>query len=185
MALSGTRRIIGLTGFKGSGKTTIADAMDGWTRLSFADGVRRVAQAAWGLTSQQMQSRELKESPDPFWGDTPRSILQKIGIMFRENVGKGFWINAIDKRIRNMEEQTDGVTCVVLDDVRFPNEAEWVKSQGVVVGLNRPGVTLDSDHPSETEMAEHWSEMVDVEVKNDSSPEVVAAHVIESAKEVT
>lgn len=177
--------IIGLTGFKAAGKTTIAKALDNWKRVSFADRIRKVGKAAFGLTDEQMNKRELKEAPDPYWNKTPRTILQEIGIMFREKFGKDFWIQALEKRLRDLQNESTDEIRFVIDDVRFPNEATWVRSQGVVIGLNRTGVKLDSDHPTETKMAEHWDEMIDAEVQNDDPPEDVAEVVLKKVRQCT
>ena len=169
--------IVGLTGFKGAGKTTIAKELDRYC-VSFADRIREVAKSAFGLTDKQLTNRQLKEAPDDYWDETPRTILQKIGMMFREQFGKDFWIRALEKHLRVLHNES-GYREFVIDDVRFPNEATWVQRQGAVIGLNRPGVELDSDHPTETKMAEHWDEMTNATVRNDAERGIVADRVLQ------
>jgi len=165
--------ILGLTGLKGSGKTTIADELP-HPVYSFADKIRDVALILFGWSSYDMQDEDAKEEVDSYWALSPRASMQQIGMMCREQFGSNFWIRAMEKRLIG-EPGCNGV--VVIDDCRFPNEAEWIKQNGVVIGLDRPGVSLDSQHPSETNMIDHWEEMIDREVKNDRKPSYVATEV--------
>lgn len=163
--------IIGLTGFKGVGKTTVAKQLS-VPRRSFADKVREVAQSSFGLTDEQMTDPALKEKPIEFWGMTPREILQEIGMMYRSRFGEGFWIRCLERRLWREAPET-----VVIDDCRFPNEAAWIQEHGIVVGLRRDGVTLDDDHESEVKMKYNWVEMTDTVVMNNGTPKETATTV--------
>lgn len=165
--------IVAFTGFKGSGKTTAAQAvaeLDGWTKMSLADPLRDGVQAIFGFSDEQMTDRALKETPDPVVGVSYRRAAQDVGLFCRETYGEDFWIRVLDSRIKNTDDS------VVIDDVRFLNEAEFVRSQGgAVIGIERPGVECDDDHPSETEMRDHWDDMVDGIIENGRAIEHLTA----------
>lgn len=130
--------IIGLIGFAGSGKGTIADILvskKGFTKLAFADAVKDATAAIFGwprslLEGDTDESREWREQKDEWWSEktglyiTPRNMLQLMGT----EVGRGMihpdlWIYALEKRI-NMYQN------VVIADVRFPNEMRFIQEKG-------------------------------------------------------
>src|SRR5207302_2034633 len=54
----------------------------------------------------------------------------------RRKIGETVWIDALDNAVK-----AAGADDVVVTDVRYPNEAEWVRSiGGIVVKIERPGV---------------------------------------------
>jgi hypothetical protein len=82
-------RIIGLTGRKHSGKTTVAEHLEaehGFVRLAFADPLKRACAEIFGLDVAQLADPTYKATPLPEWdGLTPRQILQWTGTeLFRE-----------------------------------------------------------------------------------------------------
>lgn len=180
--------LIALTGFKGSGKTTIAECLTytctNVVRLSFADAVRAAAGEVFGLTRDEMVDQSLKEQRIERWSATPRELLQRLGMAMRDNFTRDVWVKALAERVEDHHQQGRQV---VIDDCRFPNEAEWVREMGgVVVGVKRPGVELDDDHASEVAMAENWQEMVDLDINNcytdeTRGPGLAAADVVSAA----
>ncbi len=168
--------IIGFCGFKGSGKSTAASRAFSVVCSVYDDHRRRVAQRsfAWplkdtcnclfGLSFDQLYGDQ-KETVDPRYGKTPRQILQEVGSFFRDTYGADFWVDALEREITDNE-------ITIIDDVRYPNEADFVRnSGGIVIGIRRPGNGLDDDHASETKMHDHWTEMIDVEIVNDGTIE--------------
>jgi len=130
--------IIGLIGFAGSGKGTIADILvskKGYTKLSFADAVKDATAAIFGwprflLEGDTEESRAWREQKDEWWSKktglyvTPRNMLQLMGT----EVGRGMihpdiWIYAMERR---MELYSN----VVIADVRFPNEMKFIQEKG-------------------------------------------------------
>ena len=60
------RKLIGLCGFAGSGKDTVADhlvAQHGFTKLAFADQLRDEICDAWGVSEQMLLERKTKTVP--------------------------------------------------------------------------------------------------------------------------
>ena len=147
--------LIGLVGFKGSGKGEVAKYLGtercfNNTRFrteSFAALLKKVCKEVYGLNDEQLYGK-LKEVVDPFWGVTPRAILQDIGTRgFRESVtGSDTWVRALERRI--------GVGHVVIDDVRFGNEIQMIRRRGGEIWLVSrpeadPGIPTDQLHESE------------------------------------
>lgn len=155
--------IIGLVGFIGSGKGTVGDTLvrqHGYHQFAFADALKdAVAQIfVWPrglLEGDSNASRAFRERVDPWWSHkfgyevTPRLILQKFGTeACRHGIADNIWIAALEKRIQGYDD-------VVITDVRFPNEIDFVRSVGgAIVRVKRgPDPTpeeLSKMHISET-----------------------------------
>jgi Domain of unknown function (DUF4406) len=125
------RLIVGLTGYAGSGKDTAAEGLVamGWARVAFADPLKEIARAVgW----------------DGRKDDPGRRLLQVLGVEVRRKVAEDAWVQAAARAI----DAGDGD--VVITDVRFANEAAWVRSRGgIVVRITRPGVGPANQHESE------------------------------------
>ena len=130
--------IIGLVGFIGSGKGAAGDILCdlGYTRESFAKGVKDVAATMFGwprplLEGDTEESRKWREEPDAFWSErfgrefTPREALQKLGTeVGRDIFHSDFWVLQLANRLRFHDNP------VVITDVRFPNEINWIHEMG-------------------------------------------------------
>jgi energy-coupling factor transporter ATP-binding protein EcfA2 len=87
-----------------------------------------------------------------------RRIMQVTGSVFRDVCGMDFWI----KQLANLMNSSLSVgnTVLVVDDVRFPNEALWLKSIGAgIVRVMSPLTGVEPPH--------HISEMCVDEVPAD------------------
>lgn len=169
--------IIGITGRKFNGKDTVGNILIekyGYTRIAFADPLKRACEAIFHFTNEQLYGSE-KEKLDDFWKVTPRTVMQFVGTeMFREqihkiipNVGDNIWIKSIEKEIKNTLEINKNAKFVVTD-VRFNNECEVIKTWGgKVIRVTRPSInnTLDM-HESELNIS---SLDVDYDLLNDST----------------
>jgi hypothetical protein len=107
----------------------------GFTRVAFADLLKEACKVIFGLTHEQVFGND-KESVDPFWGVSPRHILQTVGT---ECLRKGFsddvWVKALERKIMQNPN-----TNFVVSDVRFKNEAEMVlRLGGKLFKVERPG----------------------------------------------
>ena len=132
-------RIIGICGFIGSGKDTVADYLvnfHGFKRESFANSLKDAVSMVFGwdrdlLEGRTKQSREWREQRDEWWSQrlgreiTPRWVLQYWGT---EVVRKGFhndtWVASLENRLH--QTQND----IVITDCRFPNEIKAIKAAG-------------------------------------------------------
>ena len=132
--------IIGVCGFIGSGKDTVADYLVNlhhFRRESFANTLKDAVSAVFGwdrtmLEGRTKQAREWREQVDPWWAErldiphlTPRWILQNWGTeVCRKNFHDDIWIASLENKLR---ASTDDI---VISDCRFPNEIAAIKKAG-------------------------------------------------------
>jgi hypothetical protein len=162
--------IIGITGRAGAGKDTVATILSehiDWPSdiVSFAAPLKRGLAAAFGLTPEHLHGH-LKEVPcDQLCGRTPREVMQWFGTDFaRQMIGDDIWLRAMWASIQRSIEWKH----VIIPDVRFANEARWVKDKGgVLILVERPDNDLVVPrHASEGGVPEG---LVDWVVINDGS----------------
>lgn len=150
-------KLIGIHGNARSGKDTVKDfIIENFTNhysISFADPLKEAASIAFGIPLDWFYSDDLKEQPHPNWDVSPRSVAQFLGTeMFRETIWKllpevanDFWVRRAILRLTNQylpEDEGEFTTddTVVIPDVRFQNEYDWVISTGgIIIHLTRPG----------------------------------------------
>ena len=130
--------IIGIVGFIGSGKGAAADILvqkHNFTKLSFADSLKDATAAIFGwprdlLEGDTDESRVWRETKDEWWSEkfgyelTPRLALQMMGTEAGRDVfHPDIWL-------RSLERKMDMYDHVVIPDVRFPNEIDFIQSMG-------------------------------------------------------
>ena len=130
--------IIGLVGYIGSGKGTVADLLvrnHQYKKFAFADALKDAVSGIflWPrglLEGDSNASRAFRERVDVWWSNklgyevTPRLILQKFGTeACRHGIADNIWIAALEKRIQGYDD-------VVIADCRFPNEIDFIRSAG-------------------------------------------------------
>ena len=144
-------RLIALTGYAGSGKSTVAKHLvekHGFTLVKFAGPLKNMMRAL-GLGDREIEG-DLKEQPHPLLcGETPRHAMQTLGTEWGRNcIGQEFWIRAA---LENAHAVLDQGGRVVIDDCRFNNEADAVRALGgEIIQIRRPCVAPVSAHPSES-----------------------------------
>ena len=133
-------KIIGVCGFIGSGKDTIADYLVNlhhFRRESFANTLKDAVSAVFGwdrtmLEGRTKQAREWREQVDTWWAErlsiphlTPRWILQNWGTeVCRKNFHDDIWIASLENKLRTSTDD------IVISDCRFPNEIAAIKKAG-------------------------------------------------------
>lgn len=130
--------LIGLVGFAGSGKGTVGDILVNkyeFTKISFADALKDAVSVIFGwdrslLEGETDESRLFRETEDVWWTERlgysvkPRHILQTMGTEAGRDVfHKDLWVHTVARRMM-------GVKNVVIPDVRFPNEIDFIKNSG-------------------------------------------------------
>lgn len=141
--------IIGVCGFIGSGKDTVADYLvnfHGFRRESFANSLKDAVANVFGwdrtlLEGRTKQAREWREQVDPWWADrlkmpnlTPRLMLQLWGTeVCRRGFHDDIWIASLENKLRNSTDD------VVISDCRFPNEIKSIKDAGGIIVWVRRG----------------------------------------------
>ena len=126
-------------------------------RVAFADALKTTAMSLFGLDwSQCYGSQEIKETIDSRYGMTPREILQGVGSKMRD-IYPDIWIDTVFN-VTIPELAMQGYDCVVISDVRYPNEGNKIHQKGgSVIKITREGsgVTVGASHPSETSMRDY------------------------------
>ena len=197
--------LIGITGHAGAGKDTVAEFLlatyANHYRYAFADPLKEAAAVAFGIPLQWFNSTSLKEVPHPNWNISPRKIAQFFGTeLFREriyqlfpSIESDFWVQRMIIRLNNQyvpeDEGTLGIgDTVVIPDVRFQNEYDWVISQnGIIIHLTRPGADGNIGilgHASESSL-NLWKKERTYECVNDDSIPLLQqkiANIVDSLK---
>lgn len=145
-------KLIGITGKAQSGKDSIAKhlwSQHGFTRIALADPLKLAAQQMFALSRDQTWADEVKEDVIPYWGLSPRQIFQLLGTEAAKNAfGPDIWVKRW-ARSYNILADTDNV---VVPDVRFDVEAEYLRSRGGVIIEVKRGTGLNGStgsHASE------------------------------------
>lgn len=131
--------ILGVTGFIGSGKDTVADYLctfHGFKRMSFAASLKDAVSAVFGWDREMLEgstktSREWREQKDEWWSNrlgmdvTPRWILQLWGTeVCRNGFHQDIWVASVENKLRNAKDN------IVITDCRFANEIQAIKNAG-------------------------------------------------------
>ena len=135
--------IIGICGFIGSGKDTVADYLVNlyhFRRESFANTLKDAVAQVFGwdrtlLEGRTKQAREWREQVDPWWAKrlnmpdlTPRLMLQLWGTeVCRKGFHDDIWIASLENKLYNSLDD------IVISDCRFPNEIKSIKNAGGIV----------------------------------------------------
>jgi len=158
--------IIGIIGPKNSGKDTIADYLclqHDFHKEAFAAPVKDICEKMFLLDKAQLTDHELKEKVDERWGLTPRQMYQQVGTdIARNHFGDGFWVKHLNLRIKESSYNK-----IVISDVRFKNEAKWVKdNSGILVRVIDPSLVSSDTHSSETEQESITEDILILNDKN-------------------
>lgn len=154
--------LVGLSGLAGTGKDSAARYLCeeyGFLQASFADPIRSMVLQLLeeaGLDHTWLTERSLKEAEIPGLGVSARALMQTLGTEVGRALHPDIWVRHLHMRLGfgetpgAVEFQAPVHDRIVISDVRFLNEAAWLRRLGGhLVRLHRdsaPGVRL---HPSE------------------------------------
>jgi hypothetical protein len=141
--------LIGVVGFIGSGKGTVGDLLEenGFIKDSFAKPLKDACSIMFGWPRELLEgdtevSRNWREEPDSFWSEkfgyffTPRLALQLMGTEAGRNVfHQDVWVISLLNRAKGKD--------VVVTDVRFKNEINYIQQNGGVIVRVRRGEEPD------------------------------------------
>ena len=139
--------LIGICGFKSSGKDTIADYLikeHGFIRLSFASAVKDIISIMFGWPRDKLEGltkedREWREQVDYWWAKTlnipelsPRYAMQYIATdVFRNHFHHDIWVKIVENQLQKYEN-------VVISDCRFENEINMIlQLHGKIIQVHR------------------------------------------------
>ena len=134
--------IVGIAGFIGSGKDTIADYLitfKGFKRMSYAGPLKDAVASIFNWDRELLEgttkySREWRDTVDTWWAErlniphlTPRFVLQQWGTeVGRRAFHDDIWIASVENKLRSIKDN------IVISDCRFPNELRSIKNAGGV-----------------------------------------------------
>ena len=161
-------KIVGLIGFKQSGKSTAAkyleekygfvrhnmkDALIAEIRQNFPDLLdaiclqMNIMRGEWDVLPWTIE-RLFEEKPPLM-----RALMVNYGTEVRRGDKDGYWVDEYKDGVEYLA--TLGVDRIVTDDCRFINEAKAIKelkdNGGILIRIIRTDITTGGDHSSETE----------------------------------
>lgn len=126
--------IIGFMGKKGVGKTTAANFLvsnHGYQKMSFAAKLKDLSRALFPFSDTDLNGQN-KEKMFGKYDWTPREFMERFG-EFMRYWDKDYWLNGV-RSIVQFNPNRD----IVIDDVRYVNEADFIKSVGgILIRINR------------------------------------------------
>lgn len=153
-------KLIGLIGYKGSGKTTLTRAaINCWNgvnavQMGMSNPIER-AMKAIGIPVDIYDDKSQWDKPlNILCGKTLRNVTQTFGTEWgRRMVGEEFWINlAIETAKKHLLIEQKSV---ILDGIRFPNEFDAIHNNGgMLIAFERDGFQNNDDHESERNIAQ-------------------------------
>ena len=159
--------LIGLVGKKQSGKDTFCAMLSQLSplpvqRLAFGDALKQEVAGACDVPVHTIEQHKA----------TFRPMLQWWGTEFRRQLfGSDYWIAKLGEKLSGLQ-QANGSNghgkLVVVTDVRFENEADFIRSRGgLLIRIERP-MPADDNHASERQSE---SITVDMTVSNAGTPD--------------
>jgi dephospho-CoA kinase len=165
---------IGLHGFAGAGKDTVAEILSqyGYTRVAFADVLREALYVLNPIIIDPPDAPELRvqDLVDRHgWDEAKRKyeeirrMLQVLGTeVGREMIDQNVWVDSVFKKLEEGKKY-------VFADVRFVNEHHAIDSRlGTLIRIDRPGYGPVNDHKSDKGLPPEW---FDAAIVNDGTIE--------------
>lgn len=154
--------VVGLHGKLESGKDTVADLIEDLLventevtlhRVAVADRLKDSVAAMIGIPRRELD--ELSKRDVVYGSRTLRTLLQEVG-GFMRSLDSEFWMRAVRQRYLELQtyaakyESIPSLQLMLLTDLRYENEAAFVREAGgIVVHVIRPTDTPPDAHESE------------------------------------
>ena len=173
--------LVGIHGHAGAGKDSVGNYLQQnyenvWGE-QFARPLKEACAKLFGIPLQDFYDPVDKEAMNDYWDVSPRKIAQFVGTEFGRDLlpdllshcNTSFWIKHLEGRLLGrINTNEDGPTeylsneTVVITDIRFQDEYDWIISQGgFVIHLTRPGADGNVgilNHASEFQLDLHSPE---------------------------
>jgi len=159
--------IIGLTGFKGSGKTVVADYLvkeHGFVLINFKLAIiQEIKDKFPDLLKELSQAYHMTE--DKLFTNKPealRALMCDYGTNIVRAKDPDYWVKKWMKSVSGVEDN------IVVDDVRFFNELSTLTDRGgVLIRVKRGDITEGGTHATETEQNKFISDFTITAIKGD------------------
>lgn len=163
--------LIGIAGFKRSGKDTLARAirkLNGYDIIGMSDAIVAEVEAMTGFEiTDPMKEEPVPGSPDI----TFRDLLVRHGTQRRQLL-KSYWIDQMAAAVGASIVAGHGV---IVTGVRITEEFQWIRRNGgQVIWLSREGCESDGSYTEEDK-----AHCCDVRVANDGAIDIVASRAID------
>ncbi len=135
--------IIGLSGPAGVGKSHVARQI---AKIAGGDHVSFASSIKLGLFVMGLGCNEEDKRAEVYNGHSGRDLMRSLGTEWgRKVIGEDVWIDVLFQSLERSESHL-----TIIDDVRFANEAQAIKSEGgIVVELIRDGIEYNYEHETE------------------------------------
>lgn len=137
------RIVIGLCGRMQHGKSTLAKQLRDYfgnraVSSAFADPIKHMLFAI-DLTEEELWGGAKMRPSSFLGGHTPRRAMQTLGTEWgRELIYNNIWVDAWQ---RSMDRLAAHIDIVIIEDVRFVNEVEKIRSMGgILIEVHRPSM---------------------------------------------
>ena len=155
--------VIGLAGHAGAGKDSAAAYLVqryGFVHAAFADPIRSMALLLLeeaGIDHRWLTDRAYKELRIPGLGVSARALMQTIGTEVGRHLHPSIWTRHMAMRLglagAGLPNTYPVHDRIVISDVRFGNEVDWVHLVGgKVIRLHRNQAAAVRAHASEAEL---------------------------------
>lgn len=187
--------LVGINGPKGCGKSTLRTAIFNYINSSgcskqdisattnpLAEPLKLVCKELFGGTAwwgnDELKSAATSDIIQTLFGPrfgTYRRIMQYLGTEVFRKIDPSFWVKL--HQIRT-QEYDSASTVVLVDDVRFENEASYVRNCGVLLILKRRGYGFNKEHASEEPLATNDDDVI-VDVVDNQDYRELAKTIVE------
>ena len=149
--------LIGLTGPARTGKSSAANHLaqeHNFECYAFANPIREGVAAIFNLNPEDFEG-EAKEQPIAWLGRSPRQLMQLLGTEWgRHMISANLWIDLAEQNLSCMEELFSTAPGFVISDVRFENEADFIRKRGgTIIHLSRADAPSVNPHLTEAGVA--------------------------------
>ncbi|MBB4235013.1 deoxynucleotide monophosphate kinase [Rhizobium esperanzae] len=169
--------VVAFTGVAGSGKSTATRHLveqHGYTLVKFAGPLKDMMRAL-GFGEEDIEGNCKELSNSLLCDKTPRHAMQTLGTEWgRKCIGDDFWINLWRDSAERIVKQGGRV---VVDDCRFPNEAQAIRRLGGDIFKIEGRGGIAGGHVSERGCGDQ-----DLVIVNDNTPEMLFGRVEEALR---
>lgn len=146
--------LIGLAGRARTGKTTSANHLvntHGFVAYAFADPLREGLMQIFNLSPCDFDD-DRKELTIDWLGRSPRELMQSMGTEWgRHQVHPELWTLLAEQNLEFLGQTNDNASGFVISDLRFENEADFVRKRGgIVIHVLRSDADEVNPHISES-----------------------------------
>lgn len=145
-------KLIAFAGYQGSGKSLAASYLSNYPKTyltKFAGTLKQVASIIYHVPIDYWEY-DKNTKQERLQNKTKREVLQIIGTeALRNNLSDDIWIYSLDLELKELATKKQ-IDIVIIDDLRFPNELQFIKqNNGLVAYINRE-LEIKDKHESES-----------------------------------